>query len=43
MVAKLALLRRIAEPEDTAEAILFLASDKAGYAAGAILQISGGM
>jgi NAD(P)-dependent dehydrogenase (short-subunit alcohol dehydrogenase family) len=43
LVAKLAPLRRIAEPEDTAEAILFLASDKAGYASGAILRIGGGL
>lgn len=43
LVAKLAPLRRIAEPEDTAEAILFLASEKAGYAAGAILRIGGGL
>lgn len=43
LVAKLAPLRRIAEPEDTAEAILYLASDKAGYASGAILRIGGGL
>jgi NAD(P)-dependent dehydrogenase (short-subunit alcohol dehydrogenase family) len=43
LVAKLAPLRRIAEPEDTAEAILYLASDKAGYATGAILRIGGGL
>ena len=43
LVAKLAPLRRIAEPEDTAEAILYLASDKASYAAGAILRIGGGL
>lgn len=43
LVATLAPLRRIAEPEDTAEAILFLASDKAGYASGAILRIGGGL
>lgn len=42
-VAKLAPLRRIAEPEDTAEAILYLASNKAGYATGAILRIGGGL
>ena len=43
LVATLAPLRRIAKPEDTAEAILFLASDKAGYASGAILRIGGGL
>lgn len=43
LVAKLAPLRRIAKPEDTAEAILYLASDKAGYATGAILRIGGGL
>jgi NAD(P)-dependent dehydrogenase (short-subunit alcohol dehydrogenase family) len=42
-VAKLAPLRRIAEPEDTAEAVLYLASEKAGYATGAILRIGGGL
>jgi NAD(P)-dependent dehydrogenase (short-subunit alcohol dehydrogenase family) len=43
LVVKLAPLRRIATPEDTAEAILYLASDKAGYATGAILRIGGGL
>lgn len=43
LVAKLAPLRRIAAPEDTAEAVLFLASAKAGYATGAILRIGGGL
>lgn len=43
MVARTAPLGRVAEPEDIGEAILWLASDKAGFATGAILSISGGM
>lgn len=43
MVARTAPLGRVAEPEDIAEAILWLASDKAGFATGAILSISGGI
>ncbi|MEZ5787070.1 MAG: SDR family oxidoreductase [Xanthobacteraceae bacterium] len=43
MVAESAPLRRIATPDDIAEAILWLASDRAGFASGAILSISGGL
>ena len=43
MVAKIAPLRRIATPDDIAEAILWLASDRASFATGAILSISGGL
>jgi NAD(P)-dependent dehydrogenase (short-subunit alcohol dehydrogenase family) len=43
MVARTAPLGRVAEPEDIGEAILWLASDKAGFATGAILPISGGL
>lgn len=35
-------LGRIAEPEDIAEAVLFLASDHARYMCGALLEINGG-
>jgi NAD(P)-dependent dehydrogenase (short-subunit alcohol dehydrogenase family) len=43
MVARNAPLGRVATPEDIAEAILWLASDKAGYASGAILRVGGGL
>ena len=43
MVADMAPLRRIATPEDIAEAIIWIASNKAGYASGALLSISGGL
>ena len=43
MVARNAPLGRVATPEDIAEAIIWLASDKAGYASGAILRIGGGL
>ena len=43
MVARTAPLGRVATPEDIAEAILWLASDKASYATGAILRIGGGL
>ncbi len=43
MVAKTAPLGRVAEPEDIAEAVLWLASEKAGYATGSILRVSGGL
>lgn len=36
-------LRRIGTPEDTAQAVLFLASDRAGYISGAELMIDGAM
>ncbi|MGI6558252.1 MAG: SDR family oxidoreductase [Limnochordia bacterium] len=35
-------LRRWGEPEDVARAVLFLASEAAGYITGASLEISGG-
>lgn len=43
MVARTAPLGRVAQPEDIAEAILWLASDKASYTTGAILRVSGGL
>ncbi|MDR2423459.1 MAG: 3-oxoacyl-ACP reductase FabG [Prevotellaceae bacterium] len=36
-------VKRIAEPEEIADAVLFLASDRASYITGATLDISGGM
>jgi NAD(P)-dependent dehydrogenase (short-subunit alcohol dehydrogenase family) len=42
-VAKLAPLGRVAAPEEIAEAILWLASDKAAYVTGAILRVGGGL
>ncbi|MCO6385325.1 SDR family NAD(P)-dependent oxidoreductase [Oceanicola sp. 502str15] len=35
-------IRRLGEPEDVAEAILFLASDRASYITGDLLHVSGG-
>ncbi len=43
MVAGTAPLGRVASPADIAEAILWLASDKASYATGAILRVGGGL
>lgn len=43
MVARTAPLGRVATPEDIAEAILWLASDKASYVTGAILRVGGGL
>jgi len=42
-VAREAPLGRVATPEDIAEAIIWLASDKAGYATGSILRVGGGL
>jgi 3-oxoacyl-[acyl-carrier protein] reductase len=35
-------LRRLGRPEDVAEAVVFLASDKASFITGEILDINGG-
>jgi NAD(P)-dependent dehydrogenase (short-subunit alcohol dehydrogenase family) len=43
MVARTAPLGRAGRPEDIAEAILWLGSDKAAYATGAILRVGGGL
>lgn len=36
-------LERIGQPEDVAKAILYLASDAAGFITGQVLQVDGGM
>jgi 3-oxoacyl-[acyl-carrier protein] reductase len=41
-IAALVPLRRLAEPEDHAEAMLFLASDAAAYLNGVTLDVNGG-
>ncbi len=43
LVARTAPLGRAGEPADIAEAVLWLASDKAAYSTGAILPVSGGL
>ncbi len=43
MVAKTSPLGRVATADDIAEAIIWLASDKAGFATGSVLSISGGL
>ena len=43
LVASIAPLGRVAEADDIAEAIIWLASEKASYATGAILRIGGGL
>ena len=42
-IAESVPLRRVAEPEEIAQCILFLASDAAGYMTGAALDVNGGM
>ncbi len=41
-VADTTAMRRIAEPEEVAEAITFLASSRASYITGAFLEVAGG-
>ena len=41
-ILKLIPLRRIALPEDVAGAVLFLASDLAGFITGEIINVNGG-
>ena len=43
MVAKTSPLRRVGEPDDIAQAVLWLASNKAKYATGTILRVGGGL
>jgi len=43
MVARTAPLGRVATPEDIAEAVLWLASEKSSYTTGASLRVSGGL
>ena len=42
-VAKLIPLGKFGEPRDVANAVLFLASDNAGYITGQVIQVDGGM
>ncbi|QNI09202.1 SDR family oxidoreductase [Mycobacterium kubicae] len=41
-IADTTALRRIAEPEEIAEPVVFLASDKASYITGIVLEVAGG-
>ena len=41
-IASLVPLKRLAEPEDHAQAMLFLASDAASYLNGVTLDVNGG-
>ncbi|KAF5029066.1 3-oxoacyl-[acyl-carrier-protein] reductase FabG [anaerobic digester metagenome] len=36
-------LRRLGQPQDIADAVAFLASDKAGYITGQVIAVNGGM
>lgn len=37
------VLNRLGEPQDIANAVSFLASDKAGYITGTVLHVNGGL
>lgn len=41
-IANTTALRRIAEPEEVAEAVVFLASRRASYITGVVLEVAGG-
>ncbi|WP_066950338.1 SDR family NAD(P)-dependent oxidoreductase [Streptomyces lushanensis] len=41
-IADTTALGRVAEPEEVAEAVVFLASDRAGYITGEVLEVAGG-
>ncbi len=43
MVARMAPLRRVAQPEEIADAVMWLASDAAGYVTGTSLRVGGGI
>ncbi|MDC0716491.1 SDR family oxidoreductase [Nannocystis bainbridge] len=43
MVARIAPLRRVADADEVAEAILWLLSDRAAYVSGAVLKVTGGL
>lgn len=43
MIARTAPLGRVGQPEDMAEAVIWLGSDSAGYVTGAILRVGGGI
>jgi NAD(P)-dependent dehydrogenase (short-subunit alcohol dehydrogenase family) len=36
-------MRRLGKPEEVAEAVMFLAGDRAGYITGQVLSVSGGL
>ena len=36
-------MRRFGKPEEVADAVLFLSSEKAGYISGSVLEINGGL